>query len=146
LLEERSRLLEQAQRELEEARKEAKKQKASAAGPEVVWEDKQGDVYVAEVTGARGGDLRDLSDKLRGQQAARAVIVASADEGKVGLVVNLDNSLAELDAVKIVRELGPIIGGGGGGRPTLAEAGGKNVDAVRKALETGRDSLASALS
>jgi alanyl-tRNA synthetase len=146
LLEERSRLLEQAQRELEEARKEAKKPKASAAGPEVVWEDKQGDVYVAEVTGARGGDLRDLSDKLRGQQAARAVIVASADEGKVGLVVNLDNSLAELDAVKIVRELGPIIGGGGGGRPTLAEAGGKNVDAVRKALETGRDSLASALS
>ena len=59
--------------------------------------------------------------------------------------MNLDNSLAGLDAVKIVRELGPIIGGGGGGRPTLAEAGGKNVDGVRKALETGRDSLASAI-
>jgi len=40
--------------------------------------------------------------------------------------------------VKIVRELGPIIGGGGGGRPTLAEAGGKNVDSVRRALEAGR--------
>jgi len=146
LLDERSRLLDQAQRELESARKEAKKPKTAAAGPEVVWDDRQGDVYVAEVTGARGGDLRDLSDKLRGQQSARAVIVASADEGKVGLVVNLDNSLAELDAVKIVRELGPIIGGGGGGRPTLAEAGGKNVDAVRKALEAGRDSLASAIS
>ena len=54
--------------------------------------------------------------------------MASAEEGKVALVVNLDNSLAgELDAVKIVRELGPIIGGGGGGRATLAEAGGKNV-------------------
>jgi alanyl-tRNA synthetase len=48
--------------------------------------------------------------------------------------------------VKIVRELGPIIGGGGGGRPTLAEAGGKNVDAVRHALEAGRDKLAAALS
>jgi alanyl-tRNA synthetase len=44
-----------------------------------------------------------------------------------------------------VRELGRIIGGGGGGRPTLAEAGGKNVDAVRQALEAGRDSLASAI-
>jgi alanyl-tRNA synthetase len=145
LLDERSRRLEATQHELESARKESKKPKAAAEGPTVVWDDKQGDVYVAEVAGARGGELRDFSDKLRGQHAARAVIVASADDGKVGLVVNLDNSLAELDAVKIVRELGPIIGGGGGGRPTLAEAGGKNVDAVRQALEAGRDSLASAI-
>jgi alanyl-tRNA synthetase len=45
-----------------------------------------------------------------------------------------------------VRQLGPIIGGGGGGRPTLAEAGGKNVDAVRDALAAGRDLLVAALS
>jgi alanyl-tRNA synthetase len=64
----------------------------------------------------------------------------------VALVVNLDNALAEIDAVKIVRELGPIIGGGGGGRPTLAEAGGKNVGAVRDALKAGRDKLAAAIS
>jgi alanyl-tRNA synthetase len=145
LLDERSRRLEATQQELESARKESKKPKAAAEGPTVIWDDKRGDVYVAEVAGARGGELRDLSDKLRGQQAARAVIVASADDGKVGLVVNLDNSLAGLDAVEIVRELGPIIGGGGGGRPTLAEAGGKNVDAVRAALEAGRDRLAAAI-
>jgi alanyl-tRNA synthetase len=72
-------------------------------------------------------------------------VLASADEGKVALVVNLDNSLASLDAVSIVRELGPIIGGGGGGRPTLAEAGGKNVDAVRDALAAGRDRLLAAV-
>jgi len=94
---------------------------------------------------ARGGALRDFSDQVRQREDASAVVLASADEGKVALVVNLDNSLAELDAVKIVRELGPIIGGGGGGRPTLAEAGGKNVDAVRDALEAGRDRLAAAL-
>ena len=45
----------------------------------------------------------------------------------------------------IVRELGPLIGGGGGGRPTLAEAGGKNVDGVRDALAAGRDRLTAAL-
>jgi alanyl-tRNA synthetase len=59
--------------------------------------------------------------------------------------VNLDKSLADLDAVAIVRELGPIIGGGGGGRATLAEAGGKNVDAVRDALAAGRDKLVAAV-
>jgi len=110
-----------------------------------VWQDKQGTVFVAEVKGARGSALRDLSDQLRQKEAASAVVLASAEDGKVALVVNLDNSLAELDAVKIVRELGPIIGGGGGGRPTLAEAGGKNVDAVRTALEAGRDRLAASI-
>ncbi len=98
-------------------------------------------MFVAEVEGARGSALRDLSDQLRQREGAAAVVLASADDGKVALVVNLDKSLAELDAVAIVRELGPLIGGGGGGRPTLAEAGGKNVDGVRDALAAGRDRL-----
>jgi alanyl-tRNA synthetase len=145
VLEGRSRELEALRAEVEQLKREAKKPKAAAAGPDIVWQDKQGKVFVAEVSGARGSALRDLSDQLRQQQGADAVVLASADDGKVALVVNLDNSLAELDAVKIVRELGPIIGGGGGGRPTLAEAGGKNVDSVRDALEAGRDKLAAAL-
>ncbi len=145
VLEGRSRELEAVRSELETARREAKRPKAEAEGPDIVWQDRQGAVFVAEVKGARGGALRDLSDQLRQREAAQAVVLASIDDGKVALVVNLDNSLAELDAVRIVRELGPIIGGGGGGRPTLAEAGGKNVDAVRDALEAGRDRLAAAL-
>jgi alanyl-tRNA synthetase len=145
VLEGRSRELEAVRAKLEQARRDARKPKAAAAGPDIVWQDRQGRVFVAEVTGARGGALRDFSDQVRQREDASAVVLASADEGKVALVVNLDNSLAELDAVKIVRELGPIIGGGGGGRPTLAEAGGKNVDAVRDALEAGRDRLAAAL-
>jgi alanyl-tRNA synthetase len=47
--------------------------------------------------------------------------------------------------VQLVRELGAHIGGGGGGRPTLAEAGGKNPSGLREALEAGRDTLAAAL-
>jgi alanyl-tRNA synthetase len=129
--------------ELEQARRESKKPRAEASGPDIVWQDRQGKVFVAEVTGARGSALRDFSDQVRQREDASAVVLASADEGKVALVVNLDNSLSELDAVAIVRELGPIIGGGGGGRPTLAEAGGRNVAAVRDALTAGRDKLAS---
>jgi len=75
-----------------------------------------------------------------------AVVVAAVGDGKLSLVVNVDRSLEGVDAVAIVRELGPIIGGGGGGRPALAEAGGKNTGAVRDALAAGRDLLSSALS
>ena len=137
--------LESTRAELEQLRRESKKPKAQSGGPDIVWQDKQGKVFVAEVTGARGSELRDFSDQVRQREAASAVVLASADEGKVALVVNLDNSLASLDAVSIVRELGPIIGGGGGGRPTLAEAGGKNVAAVRDALAAGRDKLVAAV-
>ena len=145
ILEGRSRELDGMRTELDELRREAKKPKAAAAGPDVVWDDRQGNVYVAEVKGARGSVLRDLSDQLRQKEDARAVVVASVDDGKIALVVNLDNSVTGVDAVAIVRELGPIIGGGGGGRPTLAEAGGKNGDAVREALTAGRDKLVAAL-
>jgi alanyl-tRNA synthetase len=145
VLEGRSRELSAIQAEVEQLRRDAKKPKAAAAGPDIVWQDRQGGVFVAEVKGARGSALRDFSDQVRQREDASAVVLASVDEGKVALVVNLDNALAEIDAVRIVRELGPIIGGGGGGRPTLAEAGGKNVDGVRAALEAGRDKLAAAI-
>jgi alanyl-tRNA synthetase len=141
----RSRELDAVRAQLEQARREAKKPKPAAQGPDIVWQDRVDGVFVAEVRGARGGDLRDLSDQLRQREAAVAVVLASADDGKVALVVNLDRSVEQVDAVAVVRQLGPIIGGGGGGRPTLAEAGGKNVDAVREALVAGRDALAAAL-
>ncbi len=141
----RSRELAAVRVELEQARREAKKPKAPSQGPDIVWQDRVDGVFVAEVKGARGGELRDLSDQLRQREAVVAVVLASADDGKVALVVNLDRSVEQVDAVAVVRELGPIIGGGGGGRSTLAEAGGKNVGAVREALVAGRDTLAAAL-
>ncbi|HZT92581.1 MAG TPA: alanine--tRNA ligase [Gaiellaceae bacterium] len=145
VLEGRSKELEALRAELERARREAKAPKAAAAGPEIVWQDRQGPVLVAEVKGARGGELRDLSDQLRRREEATAVVVGSADDGKVALVVNVAREAAGVDAVQIVRELGPMIGGGGGGRPNLAEAGGKNVAALRDALAAGRDRLAAAI-
>ncbi|MGH3004141.1 MAG: alanine--tRNA ligase, partial [Gaiellaceae bacterium] len=141
LLEGRARELEVVLGEAERRRREPKAAKVPTAAPELVWQDRQGPVFVAEVQGARGSALRDLSDQVRQREDAAAVVLASVDDGKVALVVNLDRSLTSVDAVALVRELGPIIGGGGGGRPTLAEAGGKNAGAVRDALTAGRDSL-----
>jgi alanyl-tRNA synthetase len=146
ILQGRTRELEAVRAELERVRREAKKPREPEQGPDLVWQDRADSVYVAEVKGARGSALRDLSDRVRRQESAKAVILASADEGKLALVVNLDKSVTDrIDAVTLVRELGPIIGGGGGGRPTLAEAGGKNAGNLRDALTTGRDKLVAAI-
>src|SRR5436190_543478 len=137
---------EELRRELEAVRKEARKPKAEAAADFTIVE-RESDVVLVEAKGAKGGQLRDLSDRVRQQEKAAGVIVGSVDDGRAYLVVNLDDSLVGkgLDAVQLVRELGRHIGGGGGGRPTLAEAGGKNPDGLRDALEAGKRAIAAAL-
>ncbi|TML85139.1 MAG: alanine--tRNA ligase [Actinobacteria bacterium] len=132
--------------ELERVRKESKKSKTAApADFEIVESD--GGVVLAEARSLKGGPLRDLSDRLRQQEKAAGVIVGSVDDGRVYLVVNLDESLVDrgLDASRLVRELGKHIEGGGGGRPTLGEAGGKNPAGLRSALEAGKQAIAAAL-
>ncbi|HEY5659158.1 MAG TPA: alanine--tRNA ligase [Gaiellaceae bacterium] len=137
---------EDLRRELEHARKEARKPTAAEQADFTIVE-RESDVVLVEAKGAKGGALRDLSDRLRQQEHAAGVIVGSVDDGRAYLVVNLDDALVGrgLDAAQLVRELGRHIGGGGGGRPTLAEAGGKNPDGLRDALEAGKQAIAAAL-
>ena len=132
--------------ELERVRKESKKPKEAAAADFEIVEN-EGGVVLAEAKSLKGGALRDLSDRLRQQEKAAGVIVGSVDDGRVYLVVNLDESLVGrgLDASKLVRDLGKHIEGGGGGRPTLGEAGGKNPAGLRSALEAGKQAIAAAL-
>ncbi len=146
VLEGRSRELEAIRAELEQVRRDAKKPSPAEANEAILWKDRSGDVVVAEVAAARGG-LKDFSDRLRAQERAAAVVVGAVDAGKVTLVINLDDSVVArgVDASHLVRALGTHIGGGGGGRPTLAEAGGKNPSGLRDALEAGRDTLVAAL-
>ena len=75
------------------------------------------------------------------------VLLGSVDDGRAYLVVNLDQRVVEkgADAVSIVREAAKKIDGGGGGKPTLAEAGGKNPAGLAEAYEIGRSEIASAL-
>jgi alanyl-tRNA synthetase len=132
--------------ELDNVRREARKpQQQSVLDFEIVG--REGDVLFVEAKSLKGGPLRDLSDMVRQQEKAAGAVVASSDDGRAFLVVNLDESLVAkgLDASKLVRELGAHIGGGGGGKPTLAEAGGKNPDGVSDALAAGRKAVAEAL-
>jgi alanyl-tRNA synthetase len=137
---------EDLRRELETVRREARKPKAQTASDFTIVE-RESDVVLVEAKGAKGGELRDLSDRVRRQEKAAGVIVGSVDDGRAYLVVNLDESLVGkgLDASQLVRDLGRHIGGGGGGRPTLAEAGGKNPEGLRDALEAGKQAIAAAL-
>jgi alanyl-tRNA synthetase len=137
---------EELRRELDAARKDTRKPKAEAAA-EFTIVGNDGTVLLVETKTLKGGPLRDLSDRLRQQEKTAGVIVGSVDDGRAYLVVNLDESLVGkgLDASQLVREIGRHIGGGGGGRPTLAEAGGKNPAGLRDALEAGKQAIAAAL-
>jgi len=140
LLHEQAREANALRGELERARKESRKPK-EVDQTEVVSQDKEGNVVLVEVKSLKGGPLRDFSDRIRQQEKADGAIVASRDDGRVFLVVNFDESLVArgLDAVRVVQELGRHIGGGGGGKPTLAEAGGKNPDGIADALAAAKE-------
>jgi alanyl-tRNA synthetase len=146
-LHERARESVELRAELERVRKEAKRPQAET-GVDFDIVDKERNVVFVQAKSIKGGPLRDLSDRLRKQEKADGAIVASVDDGRAYLVVNLDETLVGrgLDATELVRELGKHIGGGGGGKPTLAEAGGKNPDGVGDALAAGKKAVAAALS
>src|SRR4029078_13559311 len=90
---------------------------------------------LVEAKALKGGELRDLSDRVRQQEHVAGVIVGSVDDGRAYLVVNLDESLVGrgLDASVLIRDLGRHIGGGGGGRPPLRQGGGKDTAGLREA-------------
>jgi alanyl-tRNA synthetase len=142
LLRARAEEAEELRRELERVRKEAKKPaKQAAADFEITSRD--GDVVVLEARGVAGGELRDLTDRVRQQEGASAVLAGSTDDGRAFLVFNLDQSLADrgIDAVALVRAAAKHIQGGGGGRPTLAEAGGKKPEALAEALGAAKEAI-----
>jgi alanyl-tRNA synthetase len=83
------------------------------------------------VQGLEKGALRSLSDSLRDRLGSGVVVLASENDGKVVLVVAVTKDLtSRVQAGRLVKELAPLVGGGGGGRPDLAEAGGKNADGI----------------
>jgi alanyl-tRNA synthetase len=79
------------------------------------------------VEGLEKTALRGLADSLRDRLGSGVVVLASEVEGKVTLLVAVTKDLTtRVQAGRMVKELAPIIGGGGGGRPDFAEAGGKD--------------------
>ncbi len=78
------------------------------------------------VAGLEKGALRGLADTLRDRLGRGVVLLASENDGKVALIVSVSKDLTDqVHAGKVVKAVAPIVGGGGGGRPDFAEAGGR---------------------
>jgi alanyl-tRNA synthetase len=148
LLHERAREAEALRGELEAARKQAKKGSAPSVEAELVLRHQESvdgaNVVIGEV---RGGDLLDAADRIKQQNAPAAVVLGSVDGEKVSLVAMIDASLeGRLSAVDWVKAAADPVGGGGGGRPTMARAGGRDPEKLPDALDSAWEWIKAALS
>ena len=90
--------------------------------------------------------LRGLADSLKAKITSGVVVIASENDGKVQIVVTVTADLtSRVKAGQIVREIAPIVGGGGGGRPDFAEAGGKQPEKIDEMLNASEAVLAKLL-
>jgi alanyl-tRNA synthetase len=87
--------------------------------------------------------LRNLADSLKAKIKSGIVVVASANDGKVQMIVAVTQELtSRIKAGQIVKEIAPIVGGGGGGRPDFAEAGGKQPEKIDEMLRMSESVIA----
>jgi alanyl-tRNA synthetase len=138
LLHERAREAEELRGELGRARKEKPKPQAEA---EYTISERVDAVVLAETKDLQPGPLRDLSDRIRQQEKADGAIVASVTDGRVHIVVNVAESVG-VDAAALANEMGQIVGGRGGGKPTMAQAGGNVPDEIPNAFAAAKKALA----
>jgi alanyl-tRNA synthetase len=96
-------------------------------------------VLVSQVDGVDAKQLRDIADRLNEKLGSGVVVLASAGESNVNLVASVSPDLTRrYHAGNIIKELARMVGGGGGGRPDFAQAGGKEpakIDAALKRAE-----------
>jgi alanyl-tRNA synthetase len=121
-------------RELEQMRmKSASAATADAASSAV--EVKGVKVLAQRVDALDKSQMRNLVDELRGKLGSGVVVLGAATEGRVSLIVGVTKDLiGKVQAGKIVGQIAAKVGGKGGGRPDLAEAGGSDVAALDGAL------------
>jgi alanyl-tRNA synthetase len=92
-------------------------------------------VFARRVDGLEAGETRELADNLRQKLRSGVVVLGRAREGKAALLVAVTPDLTDrISAGDLVRQLAKTIGGGGGGRRDLAEAGGKDASRLDEAL------------
>ena len=100
-------------------------------------------VLSVEIPETDGNELRTLGDELKNKLGEGLIFLASAKDGKVNLVAMATDGAvkAGVHAGNLIKTVAPIVGGGGGGRPNMAQAGGKLPDKIGQAVEAVKDEV-----
>ena len=141
------------QGEIKELHRENESLKNKAAGAAVgdvmnKVEDVNGVKFLGvAVEGVDMNELRNLGDQFKTKLGSGVVMIASVSDGRVNLMVTAtDDVVAKgVHAGNIIKAAVAKVGGGGGGRPNMAQAGGKDPSGIKDAIETARETLRSQL-
>ncbi|MCB9668668.1 MAG: alanine--tRNA ligase [Alphaproteobacteria bacterium] len=126
------------ERELAELKRELAK---AAAGDLLAGAREIGGIRVVAAT--FDGDLKEQADRLRDQLGSGVVVLGTASGKSVQLVAAVTGDLAgkRVHAGRIISAIAPIVGGKGGGRPDMAQGGGKDAEHLPRALEGAYDAV-----
>jgi alanyl-tRNA synthetase len=132
------------QDELKKARREAddlRMKIATSAGSSALNGDEAREingvrVLAREASGLDAAGMRQLSDTLLARIKSGVVVIGRSNDGKASLIVRTSDDLTKkVPAGQVIKELAPIIGGRGGGKPDMAEGGGNQPEKLAEALE-----------
>ena len=133
-----ARLLAQ-QRELEKQLAELQSQVAGSQSDALLSQARQLhglNVLAARVEGVDAAGLRELADRLRDKLQPGVIVLGLVKDERVSLLAAVSKDVTErYQAGALIKQLAPIVGGGGGGRPDFAQAGGKNPARLDEALQ-----------
>jgi alanyl-tRNA synthetase len=123
----------------------ARSQQGSAAAVEEA-QFARGRFVAQTATGLGKDELRQLADAHRDRIKTGVVVIGSLNDGRVSMVVAVTKDLVpDVHAGNIVKQVAPVIGGRGGGRPDFAEAGGNLTDQIPQALARAKAMVEAAL-
>jgi alanyl-tRNA synthetase len=131
------------QRAAEKSLEQARSRELQAEAASLVAGASAG-VVVARRDGATPDQLRDLAQAVRSTGALRAVVLGGSPDGtKASVAVAADPSAPDpVHAGDLVKQVAPLLGGGGGGSPQVAVAGGRDPAGIDHALDEARRLLA----
>ena len=129
--------LREEQKTVEQLKSQINQAKASDLTDDI--KDINGLKVIAKIVAVDGmNDLRELSDNWKTQNLSDVLILGTTVAGKANMLISLNDKAIKAGhkAGDLIKIAAPIFGGGGGGRPNMAQAGGKNPAGLAKALET----------
>jgi alanyl-tRNA synthetase len=134
--------LKRAEKETEELKTKMAEMQADSDGDQAVKINGV-DTIIRQVTVDKPAALRELADRFKDRVGSGIVVLGAETGGKALLIVTVSKDLKErFHAGKMIKMIAGEVGGGGGGRPDMAQAGGTQPQNLTRALEKAREMIA----